>query len=70
MEASVVFVLLVLVSSDDDTPKRLLLIEPIVLSLYALVRNCYNPETGKLRITEHEIEKEGHLDGNLCRTRH
>lgn len=37
------------------------------MSLYALVRNCYDPETCELRINEHEIEKEGHLDGNLCR---
>ncbi|KAK7520257.1 molybdopterin binding aldehyde oxidase/xanthine dehydrogenase [Phyllosticta citriasiana] len=39
----------------------------IVMSLYALVRNAYNPDTGEFHLSEHEIEDEGHLDGNLCR---
>lgn len=39
----------------------------IVMSLYAVVRNSYEPETGKFRLSERDIELEGHLDGNLCR---
>lgn len=39
----------------------------IVMSLYALVRNAYDPETGEFRLSERDIELEGHLDGNLCR---
>jgi xanthine dehydrogenase/oxidase len=39
----------------------------IVMSLYAVVRNAYNPETNKFHLSAREIEMEGHLDGNLCR---
>ncbi|KAF1911627.1 Molybdopterin-binding domain of aldehyde dehydrogenase-domain-containing protein [Ampelomyces quisqualis] len=39
----------------------------IVMSLYAVVRNAYNPETHKFHLSAREIEMEGHLDGNLCR---
>ncbi|KAF2109392.1 Molybdopterin-binding domain of aldehyde dehydrogenase-domain-containing protein [Lophiotrema nucula] len=39
----------------------------IVMSLYALVRNAYNPETKRFHLSERDIELEGHLDGNLCR---
>ncbi|OAK93584.1 hypothetical protein IQ06DRAFT_262167 [Phaeosphaeriaceae sp. SRC1lsM3a] len=39
----------------------------IVMSLYAVVRNAYNPETQKFHLSAREIEMEGHLDGNLCR---
>lgn len=39
----------------------------IVMSLYAVVRNAYDPETKKFHLSERDIEMEGHLDGNLCR---
>lgn len=39
----------------------------IVMSLYAVVRNSYNPETQRFHLSAREIEMEGHLDGNLCR---
>ncbi|KAF7567386.1 XdhB, Xanthine dehydrogenase, molybdopterin-binding subunit B [Pyrenophora tritici-repentis] len=39
----------------------------IVMSLYAVVRNAYDPETKKFHLSAREIEMEGHLDGNLCR---
>jgi xanthine dehydrogenase/oxidase len=39
----------------------------IVMSLYAVVRNAYDPETKKFHLSERDIELEGHLDGNLCR---
>lgn len=39
----------------------------IVMSLYAVVRNAYNPETNKFHLSARDIELEGHLDGNLCR---
>jgi xanthine dehydrogenase/oxidase len=39
----------------------------IVMSLYAVVRNAYNPQTNKFHLSAREIEMEGHLDGNLCR---
>lgn len=39
----------------------------IVMSLYAVVRNAYNPDTEKFHLSAREIEMEGHLDGNLCR---
>ncbi|KAL5358559.1 Molybdopterin-binding domain of aldehyde dehydrogenase-domain-containing protein [Aspergillus floccosus] len=39
----------------------------IVMSLYAMVRNAYDPETGIFNLSEDEIEMKGHLDGNLCR---
>ena len=39
----------------------------IVMSLYAVVRNAYDPETKTFRLNARDIELEGHLDGNLCR---
>ncbi|KAL4892808.1 Molybdopterin-binding domain of aldehyde dehydrogenase-domain-containing protein [Aspergillus ambiguus] len=39
----------------------------IVMSLYAIIRNSYDPETGIFNLSEDEIEMNGHLDGNLCR---
>ncbi|OOF93955.1 hypothetical protein ASPCADRAFT_172899 [Aspergillus carbonarius ITEM 5010] len=39
----------------------------IVMSLYALVRNAYDPQTGAFHLSEDDIEMKGHLDGNLCR---
>lgn len=39
----------------------------IVMSLYAVVRNAYDPETKKFHLSARDIEMEGHLDGNLCR---
>jgi xanthine dehydrogenase/oxidase len=39
----------------------------IVMSLYAMIRNAYDPETKKFTLSERDIENEGHLDGNLCR---
>jgi xanthine dehydrogenase/oxidase len=39
----------------------------IVMSLYAVVRNAYDPETKKFRLSARDVEMEGHLDGNLCR---
>ncbi|KAF1842806.1 xanthine dehydrogenase/oxidase [Cucurbitaria berberidis CBS 394.84] len=39
----------------------------IVMSLYAVVRNAYDPETHKYHLSARDIEMEGHLDGNLCR---
>lgn len=37
------------------------------MSLYAVVRNSYDPKTKKFHLSAREIEMEGHLDGNLCR---
>jgi xanthine dehydrogenase/oxidase len=37
------------------------------MSLYALIRNSYHPESKEFRLTANDIELEGHLDGNLCR---
>ncbi len=37
------------------------------MSLYALIRNSYDSATKTFRLTESDIELEGHLDGNLCR---
>jgi xanthine dehydrogenase/oxidase len=37
------------------------------MSLYALIRNSYDPVAKEFRISERDIELEGHLDGNLCR---
>lgn len=37
------------------------------MSLYALIRNAYNPSTKCFHLSESDIELEGHLDGNLCR---
>lgn len=39
----------------------------IVMCLYALLRNAYNPATKRYRLTEGMVELEGALDGNLCR---
>lgn len=39
----------------------------IVMSLYALVRNAWDPEASVFRLSETDIELEGALDGNLCR---
>jgi len=39
----------------------------IVMSLYAMVRNAYDPATKTFSLSERDIEMEGHLDGNLCR---
>ena len=39
----------------------------IVMSLYAVIRNAYNPETDNFDLTENVLEFAGHLDGNLCR---
>ncbi|KAJ8111795.1 hypothetical protein OPT61_g5696 [Boeremia exigua] len=39
----------------------------IVMSLYAVVRNSYNPDTKRFHLSAREVELEGHLDGNLCR---
>lgn len=39
----------------------------IVMSLYALVRNAWDPEASVFRLSERDIELEGALDGNLCR---
>lgn len=39
----------------------------IVMSLYALVRNAWDPEAGVFRLSEKDVEREGALDGNLCR---
>jgi xanthine dehydrogenase/oxidase len=37
------------------------------MSLYALIRNSYDPVTKSFKLSASEIELEGHLDGNLCR---
>ncbi|KAL6233796.1 hypothetical protein BDW75DRAFT_251812 [Aspergillus navahoensis] len=39
----------------------------IVMSLYAMIRNAYDPVTGEFRLSADDIEGKGHLDGNLCR---
>ncbi|KAL2824283.1 molybdopterin binding aldehyde oxidase/xanthine dehydrogenase [Aspergillus cavernicola] len=39
----------------------------IVMSLYALIRNAYNPGSGNFCLSADDIESKGHLDGNLCR---
>lgn len=39
----------------------------IVMSLYALVRNAWDPKAGLFRLSERNVELEGALDGNLCR---
>ncbi|CAI6331447.1 unnamed protein product [Periconia digitata] len=39
----------------------------IVMSLYAMIRNAYDPDSRKFSLSERDIEMEGHLDGNLCR---
>lgn len=37
------------------------------MSLYALIRNSYDPLTKRFHLSASNIELEGHLDGNLCR---
>ena len=37
------------------------------MSLYALIRNAYDPSTKCFHLSESDIELKGHLDGNLCR---
>ncbi|RLL98894.1 hypothetical protein CFD26_100866 [Aspergillus turcosus] len=39
----------------------------IVMSLYALIRNAFDPDTLEFTLCEDDIEMKGHLDGNLCR---
>ncbi|QSZ34309.1 hypothetical protein DSL72_005900 [Monilinia vaccinii-corymbosi] len=39
----------------------------IVMSLYALVRNSYDPISKVFQLSANNVELEGHLDGNLCR---
>ncbi|KAK5046620.1 hypothetical protein LTR84_007381 [Exophiala bonariae] len=39
----------------------------IVMSLYAMMRNAWNPESKAFHLSASTIELEGHLDGNLCR---
>jgi xanthine dehydrogenase/oxidase len=37
------------------------------MSLYALIRNSYDPVSNVFNLSASDIELEGHLDGNLCR---
>lgn len=37
------------------------------MSLYAVIRNAYDPRSGKFYLSENDIQMKGHLDGNLCR---
>jgi xanthine dehydrogenase/oxidase len=37
------------------------------MSLYALIRNSYDPVSKEFHLSANDIELEGHLDGNLCR---
>jgi xanthine dehydrogenase/oxidase len=37
------------------------------MSLYALVRNSYDPTSKVFKLSASDIELQGHLDGNLCR---
>lgn len=37
------------------------------MSLYAMIRNAYDPDTEKFHLSADDIETKGHLDGNLCR---
>jgi xanthine dehydrogenase/oxidase len=39
----------------------------IIMSLYAVLRNAYDPETRVYRLSREMVELEGALDGNLCR---
>ncbi|KAB8297957.1 hypothetical protein EYC80_001735 [Monilinia laxa] len=39
----------------------------IVMSLYALIRNSYDPISKVFQLSANDVELEGHLDGNLCR---
>ena len=37
------------------------------MSVYAMIRNAYDPQSGHFILSENDIEMKGHLDGNLCR---
>lgn len=37
------------------------------MSLYAIIRNSYDPVAQEFNLSANNIEVEGHLDGNLCR---
>lgn len=37
------------------------------MSLYAMMRNAWNPDSKAFHLSANTIELEGHLDGNLCR---
>jgi xanthine dehydrogenase/oxidase len=37
------------------------------MSIYALIRNAYDPVSGTFKLSDQDIEMKGHLDGNLCR---
>ncbi|KAL2835330.1 Molybdopterin-binding domain of aldehyde dehydrogenase-domain-containing protein [Aspergillus pseudoustus] len=39
----------------------------IVMSLYAVIRNAFDADTGTFKLSADDIESKGHLDGNLCR---
>ncbi|QKX60096.1 uncharacterized protein TRUGW13939_07238 [Talaromyces rugulosus] len=39
----------------------------IVMSTYAMIRNAYDQQSGKLKLSRHDVELKGYLDGNLCR---
>ncbi|KAJ9607417.1 hypothetical protein H2200_008490 [Cladophialophora chaetospira] len=39
----------------------------IVMSVYAMIRNAWDPVSKVFRLSASTIELEGHLDGNLCR---
>ncbi|KKK24499.1 hypothetical protein ARAM_002345 [Aspergillus rambellii] len=39
----------------------------IVMSIYAMIRNAYDPASGNFQLSADDIESKGHLDGNLCR---
>ncbi|RVX70089.1 hypothetical protein B0A52_06261 [Exophiala mesophila] len=39
----------------------------IVMSLYAMIRNAWDPVSKAFLLSASTIEMEGHLDGNLCR---
>lgn len=37
------------------------------MSIYAMTRNAYDPQTGRFKLSDNDVEMKGHLDGNLCR---
>ncbi|KAL6240662.1 hypothetical protein RBB50_012372 [Rhinocladiella similis] len=39
----------------------------IVMSMYAMIRNAWDPASQSFRLSASDIELEGNLDGNLCR---
>ncbi|KIX06271.1 xanthine dehydrogenase, molybdopterin binding subunit [Rhinocladiella mackenziei CBS 650.93] len=39
----------------------------IVMSIYAMIRNAWDPDSKTFRLSAGIIELDGHLDGNLCR---